>query len=762
MNHSYALSGLLRIGHPFLLLLLIAAPAVGQPVASEQAAALVDRIVPLLERSNGDAFWMHVNRLEGLGKAAVPSLRAQLSAAGEKARLGCAKALLHLGDLEARREALQALSALARKGTSQEIQIEAIQILGLNEDPDEVLPVLEEIFDKTIDPQIVIPLARTLWEVDHVSRARDRLVDLLRSKDIEVRHEAALTLAELDYYEGEVREILRSLKKEPTPRGRRAATLERMLRLSRQLDRGLSQGDVILEGTDAAKLLKIKEQRIRELEDHVERASRGAPAALPQAGRAADPLLEEVIRVVQRSYVEDRKTSREQLLLAAIKGLVRGLDEHSAFLDADESRDLRQSLQGEYPGIGAQVTKPPGAPLEISRPIYGGPAYKEGILSGDQVLEVGGVPTDDLQLEELVDLLKGPEGTTVVLKVMRRGWTEPRELMLTRQKIEVPSVYHELLPAGIGYLHVTQFGDKSADEFIAALEKLEDSEMEGLIIDLRNNPGGRLDAAVRITDLFVKGKLPIVTQKGRGDDGENEKATYPTDDARSSYPIVVLVNERSASASEIVGGALQDHGRARLVGKRTFGKGTVQNIIALSSKPGCKLKLTVQYYYLPLGRCIHTIRDENGRVLQQGGVEPDLVMDSKELAGWHLEERQRLRKEPLVVEYADRHFEALSSLLPAGRGTVANGAGPPSYPELESLHQALGTPGDLDDVRAAVRYNVQRRLEDQRGRQFTFDLEEDHQLQRAILELLKEMKREPAELPEYAWFEGSLKGSEKK
>lgn len=715
-------------------------------------STLVEKLTSLLETQEGKRFWVAVSRLEGLGSTAIPSLRAKLSAPGEKTRLGCAKALLEIGDLESRREALETIARLAKGANSSAVQIDAIQIFGLKEDPDVVVPVLEELLEKTKDPGVTIPLARTLWEVDHISSARDRLVELLQSRDVEVRTPAALTLAELGYFEGPVRGILRSLKDEPTPRGRQAAALYRIMRLSRQLESRLTQGELLLDGTDPAKLLQIKEQRIRELEDQVERMIKGgasAPSRRPDS--VEDELLEEVIEYIQKAYVDEEKVSRDQLLLRAVKGMVRSLDEHSVFMEAEVSRNFEQVLKGTYAGIGAQVSKPPEGPLEIVRPFYGGPAYRQGIHSGDRVLEVDGLSTTDLEIDELVDLLKGEKGSTVTVKIWRRGWAAPRDFKIKRETVEVPSVYRETLPGDIGYIRLTQFGDTSADDFIAQVSRLEEQRVQGLILDLRGNGGGRLDAAVRITDLFVDNKLPIVQLKGRPQEGNGEgvESIHGTPDARKDYPIVVLVDKRSASASEVLAGALQDHGRATILGERTYGKGSVQKLLPLNTKPACRLKLTVQYYFLPLGRCIHTVRDERGRVVTQGGVEPNVVVKPQDLPEWRQEARATLRGNPKVLDYVDEHWGALEKLaLYGGRGSATD------YPELAKLQESLKTEATEDDVRVVVRYHVRRRVEDRRGREIPFDFQDDNVLQRGVLELLSLMNRRAEDFPEYRWLVG--------
>lgn len=734
-----------------LLAALLAAPrsagALQEAATAESAPAVAQSLLRRAETQEGSAFWITVRKLSGLGEEAVPLLRESLRSGGERRRLAAAKALIDLADEGSEREAAGALGDLVGEGTSLEVRVAAMDLLASHGNPEEALEILDRVLEVSLDPALAIPAARALWDLDRLPRARERLIDFVGSKDISVKRMAAVALAEIGYHEGEVRDVLRELRSEPSELGRHARSLYGKIQLSRMID--AAPGAAAVDGTDQQKLLEIKQERIRDLEKELERAKISRPPV------TADPLsavLEEVVLQVTRSYVDPGKTERRKLIVSAIKGLVGDLDEFSSFMDPEETRAFAQSLSGEYFGIGAQVHKQQGGPLEILRPIYGGPAYKAGLLSGDQVLEVDGADVIGVSMQEIVGRLKGPASSKVRLKVIRRGWAEPREFVIERQMVEVASVYSDLLPAGIGYILLQQFGEKSADEFIAALDDLEKRGMEALIVDLRNDPGGRLDVAIRIVDQFVAGDLPIVTQKGRGKgDFSQEYATYPDPFKREGYPIVVIVNERSASASEIVAGALQDFGRATIVGKRTYGKGSVQRLIPLSAEAAralggdSELRLTVQYYFLPLDRCVHTIRDEKGAVVQQGGVAPDVEVDAETIPVWRFEERERLRTHPLVLEYVEEHAAEIERLFLEG-----DGRDPGRYPGLERLVEAVGSPAPGDDFRTVIRSHARRRIEDSRGAEFACDVQEDVQLQRAILELLPKIDKRPEDFPKYA------------
>ncbi|MCH2579711.1 MAG: S41 family peptidase [Planctomycetes bacterium] len=738
-----------RIAAAVGLLLLIQSPgAFLQAEDDTGASTRVARMVSMLQKRQGDSFWSLVSRIEELGKPAIPALKSRLAAESEKTRLGCAKALLGLGDSAARREALKTLGDLAEKSKDRDIKIDAIGVYWLAGDPDDIIDRLEGQLASETDPGILISLAVCLWDVDNLTSARNKLLDLLGSRDSAVSQEAALALAESgNYDDGRVKNTLRRLRKEPTPRGRRADLLYRLMKLEKQLDDRLFKGSAVPEGTDMKKLLEKKEERISSLEARLEKMELGGPGAAGGTQARGDKLLDEIIAKVQKLYVDKDKTTRERLVRAAVKGMVRSLDDHSVFMEAEDSKSFQEDIKGRYAGIGTQITKVPGGQLEVLRPIYGGPAYKAGILSGDRIIEIEGQRSAKLEMDAVKDLLRGPSGTEVKLKVLRRGWSEAREFTFRRATIKVSSVLHETLPGQVGYIKLNQFGGSSAEEFTEALEDLERDGLKGLIIDFRNNPGGYLPVAEKIADLFVRGKLPIVTQKGLASEDGPERSTFPTEKARTGYPIVCLVNEHSASASEVVSGCLQDYDRATLVGQRTYGKGSVQRLVGVDSEKGAMLKITVQYWYLPLGRCINTIRNEKGLVTKEGGVEPDVKVQQKVPALWRLEERRSLRNNEALLGYTEKHLDALRSIA-----TLGDRGDPSRYPELEKILAAVETKGTEADVRQVIRDILRRKLEDERGRQFALDLQEDLQLQQGILSLLKAMRKNPAEIAEYAWI----------
>lgn len=327
-------------------------------------------------------------------------------------------------------------------------------------------------------------------------------------------------------------------------------------------------------------------------------------------------LLAEVIERVKRDYVD--RVDDHDLIEAAIRGMIADLDPHSAFLDPAELRDVRISTSGRYIGIGVEVGVEAGSIVVIA-PIDDGPAARAGIVSGDIIFSVDGMPVSGADLEDTVNRMRGEPGTDVVLGVLRAGQDEPFSVLLQRDAVALrSSVRGEFLETGEAYIRISHFTDATAADLVVALRELErpaGAPLPGLVLDLRNNPGGVLDAAVAVADLFLDGGL-IVSADGRMPEARFRAEATPGD-ILAGAPLSVLVNGGSASAAEIVAGALKDHRRATLVGTPTFGKGSVQTIMPLSS--GRAIKLTTSRYYTPSGASI------NAR-----GVLPDLVVEGGE------------------------------------------------------------------------------------------------------------------------------------
>jgi carboxyl-terminal processing protease len=321
-------------------------------------------------------------------------------------------------------------------------------------------------------------------------------------------------------------------------------------------------------------------------------------------------LFTEVLSIVQNQYVDE--VPPRELIYSAIKGTLRGLDPHSSFLDPESYREMQVETTGSFGGLGIEITLKDDI-LTVVAPIDGTPAYRAGLHTGDRIVKIDGLSTKDMQLSDAVKRMRGKPGSKVTISIVREGWTEPKDFDIVREQIRVQSVRMVEMGDGIEYVKLRQFQEQSPHDLDAALDKLRQNGMKALILDLRNNPGGLLTAAVEVSEKFIDdGKLVVYTE-GRVRN-QNMRFSAHAKRGYAQMPMVVLVNQGSASASEIVAGALQDWGRATIVGTQTFGKGSVQTIIPLSDGSG--LRLTTAKYFTPKGRSIH------GK-----GITPDVIVE---------------------------------------------------------------------------------------------------------------------------------------
>lgn len=321
-----------------------------------------------------------------------------------------------------------------------------------------------------------------------------------------------------------------------------------------------------------------------------------------------------VIQLVQRAYVHPIPS--DELTKDALKGMLNRLDPHSDYMDEKEFKDMQTDMSGQFGGLGMQITAQGGIPRIVS-PIDGTPAARAKLEPGDLIIKVGAATTQGMSLRNVVDMLRGVPGTKVTITIMR-GKDEPFDVTLTREIIKVASVKSEMKPDGVGYIRISQFGGDTADGFTAALAKLKSDAkndgLKGLVIDLRNDPGGLLNAAVSVAGDLLDGGT-VVSIRGRQADDQRVFSAPSKGDKLPSVPIVVLINGASASASEIVAGALQDRKRATVMGTTSFGKGSVQTVIPIKGHGA--VRLTTALYYTPAGR---SIQDE--------GIVPDVIEEA--------------------------------------------------------------------------------------------------------------------------------------
>ena len=379
----------------------------------------------------------------------------------------------------------------------------------------------------------------------------------------------------------------------------------------------------------------------------------------------------EVFAKIKKDYVENVEDS--VLLEYAIRGMLEGLDPHSSYLDEEAYLNLQEGTSGQFGGLGIEVGMEDGF-IKVISPIDDTPAQKAGLQAGDLIIRLDDTPVKGMSLNDAVERMRGEPGTDITLTIIRDGADKPLKVTITRDVIKVKSVRTQILEPGFGYLRISHFQSRTAEDARAALQELQqdnDGRLEGLILDLRNNPGGILSAAVGVSDLFLDKGLIVYTE-GRIDDSKLRFNAKPAD-LLDNAPVVVLVNAGSASASEIVAGALQDHKRAIIMGQKTFGKGSVQTVLPVSN--AAALKLTTARYYTPSGRSI-----------QVSGIEPDVTLVRVKVESLEDEEQNFITEENLS-RHLDNNTEELQDgdeeAAQTGQDTVAQ------LTEDYALQQAL-------------------------------------------------------------------------
>jgi len=334
-------------------------------------------------------------------------------------------------------------------------------------------------------------------------------------------------------------------------------------------------------------------------------------------GYAQISIFAKALELIRQDYVDQNKTSYHDLINAAMKGMLSSLDPHSQFMDPDDFRDMQDDTRSRFNGLGIEVSMKNGLPTVITA-MEDTPAAKAGILSGDQILRINGISTERMDLQDAINVLRGPAGAKLTLTLLRPSTKEIKEYTLQRAEIKIQSVKGarlldpELTGAyKIGYIRLVQFNEPTADELSKALDELQKQGMQALVLDLRNNPGGLLNSAVDVCAQFLPPNTKVVSTQGRVASQQHDYSTSGAKKERPSFPMVVLINEGSASGAEIVAGALKDLHRAVLVGETTFGKGSVQNVMQLPD--GSAVRFTTAKYYTP-----------SKQVIQGNGVAPNI------------------------------------------------------------------------------------------------------------------------------------------
>jgi carboxyl-terminal processing protease len=616
--------------------------------------------------------------------------------------------------------------------------------------------VADNAKDELVPPLVRIEAALALWQVgsnEERATATAVLQQFLQSTDRELRQRGALALAEMNIEGGPAWAVLREIRDEPTDAGRRASLFLRREEERRQLEQSLA---------------RIVERNVGTGNEHDEYR-----------------ILTELRQRIRAQHLRGSTVTDEELVEYAAKGMLQGLDPHSTFFTSEEYKRFFFDLNREYGGIGAFVNFDQDNDFSIVRPIYSGPAYGVGLRSGDKILEVDGWETAGHTSDEIVTRLKGRPETPVVLKVFRAGFQEPQVLTIVRRQISVPAVNWTMLPGEIGYVELISFSSNLGDELRRALADVTQKGARGIVLDVRNNTGGFLNQAGDVVEQFLDGKKLVVYTEGPA---EPRREYFTEEGPREvcKLPLVVLTNNFSASASEITAGALQDHGRATIIGQRSFGKGSVQNLFGLRSDPpeawedlnqdgnwqegepftdrnrngkydyGAHMKLTVAKYHLPSGRCPHREFDKEGRIVDPNwGVMPDKIvelLENKPEDAWKNSAVFALLKKGVFRDYVKQHMpehEALFRKLAEG-----DEGDPTQYPGFAGFYRGLETQLTEDDVRRWLRYEVRDQVSDLRGAVYPGqralgDPQEDAQLQEGVRTLLEADNRDIRDIAAY-------------
>ncbi|GDY01884.1 hypothetical protein LBMAG49_12130 [Planctomycetota bacterium] len=699
-------------------------------------------------------------------KQTDPARDAFMAAAGkhgDKARLCAAVAVQDLkNDTTYGKDLLELLTPIA-KSKDDALRAAAIALLGEDRFYNtRILPEVRKLIESNCKDELVAPAVRieaalALWHIgtsEQRAIAKTTLEQFIRSTDQDLRVRGALTLAELNVAAGEAWTILRSVQLQPNDLGRRARLY-----------------------------LKREEER-RQFEAMLSKLAESKQPSSPTGGSEdAYRVLSELKMRIHANHVLGSTVKDDELMQYAAKGMLSGLDPHSTFFTSDEFQKFFFDLNREYGGIGAFVNFDQDNDFSVIRPIYSGPAYSAGLLSGDKILEVDGWETTGHTSDEIISRLKGRPDTSVTLKVFRPGWQEAQTMAIVRKEVHVPAVNWTMLPGEIAYLELVNFSANLSAELETALKDVMAKGAVGVVLDVRNNTGGFLTQARDVVEKFVKGKQLVVYTQGPA---EKRRDYFTRDTATCALPLAVLTNDFSASASEITAGALQDLHRAVIIGERSFGKGTVQNMMPLASEPGerfedlnddgsfqegepyedsngnkkfdvgAHIKLTVAKYYLPSDRCPHREFDKNGKIVDPGwGVIPDTKIDlleNKPEDAWKNSAIFALLKKNVFRDYVKKNLAEqpdLFRVLAEGDGGDSN-----KYPDFDTFYTGLDTKLSKDDVRRWVRYEVRDRVSDLRkavypGSRALGDPQEDAQLQEAVRQLLKQQGKDIRDVAAY-------------
>jgi C-terminal peptidase prc len=697
-----------RVPATVALAFVVALVGSGLLLPAQDSQDKIDKIFDKIEESRGAALWTGIRDLEDLGRGATDGIRKGLTRADPYVRMAAAKVLY---TQELRDEALEALgkvmagkNPLAKK-TAADM---AASLVGADRnlggaEKQKIAGNFERQATESDDPLTQISLWRAVYNLTSgMKPVREiRTLHAAAGDRREVKEESALALAEMNRFV-DAKATLIELAKEPSERGRMAKAY----------------------------------LKVNELTEDINRKP-------PSAVKYDFKQIEEAIDLLKANYWDESKIVTDKLIEAAVRGACSSLDPYTVYMDEAAIKQLKdEDLGGMYGGIGARVSmrkdKAGREWLTIEEPIFSGPAYRNGLRSGDTITEVEGEPTVNRDLSELVRKLRGKMATQVHFKVLRRGWTKEAPYTITREQIHMETTMHRMLPGSLGYIRLTTFGDQDIEFIRTAIQDMKG--MKALVFDLRGNTGGYLRTANALASYFLNKGQTIVTTRARGE----EKDRRVADGSKlTDVPIVMLVNEGSASASEILAGALQDHKRATIIGDKTYGKGSVQDLKMMKTTDDkAAVKITIAKWFLPSGKSVEKEKRE------ESGVIPDIKVALPEREFWKEAELAKL----VVGDDIEKYLKDIENKDLFKALAESDGADLSRYPKFDAFYDTLKTKASKEDVRELVREVLRKKVQDDIGKPLYVDLQIDVVLQRGILEACKLASIDAKQVKEYTLF----------
>lgn len=680
----------------------------GLLLPAQESQDKIDKIFDRIEESRGATLWQGIRELDDLGRGSLEGVRKGLTRADAYVRIAASKILY--GN-ELRDEALDALAKVMAGKNAHAKKVAADMAASLvsadrglagTEKP-KIASSFERQAAENDDPLTQVALWRAVYSLTRgMKPVREvRGLHAQAGDRREVKEEAALALAEMDRFV-DAKSTLVELAKEPSERGRMAKAYLKVNELTEDINR--------------------------------------KPAA---ASKYDFKQLEEAIDLLKQNYWDEGKINVDKLIEAAVRGTCSSLDPYTVYMDEAAIKELKEEgLGGRYGGIGARVSmrkdKAGREWLTIEEPIFSGPAYRNGLRSGDTITEIDGESTVNQDLTSLVKKLRGLVNTPAKFKVLRRGWTKEQAYTIQREQIHMETTMHRLLPGGLGYIRLTTFGDEDIQYIKDAIQDMKD--MKALVFDLRGNTGGYLRTANALASYFLnKGQL-IVTTRARGE----EKDRRVADGSKmTDVPMVMLVNEGSASASEILSGAMQDHKRAIIIGDKTYGKGSVQDLKPMkTTDEKSAVKITIAKWFLPSGKSVEKDKRE------ESGVVPDIKVALPEREFWKEAEMAKL----MVGDDIEKYLKDIEDKELFRKLAESDGGDVTRYPKFNAFYESLKTKAEKNDVRELVREVIRKKVQDEQGKPLYVDLQVDMVLQRGILEACKLASIDAKTVKEYTLF----------